>query len=98
MLNTPVKAVNWSPGQVTIQASPRDQGGQQFAAAAAIITLPLGVLKAAAGSASSVQFVPPLEQKRQALGGLGMGRAVRVSLQFKRRLLAEPQFSGSNGD
>jgi len=93
LLNTPVKVVNWSPGRVSIQASLHDQGRQQFVAAAAIITLPLGVLKTAPGSPSFVQFAPSLAQKREALDGLEMGGAVRVSFQFKRRFWAEPEFS-----
>ncbi len=44
----------------------------------AVVTLPLGVLKAA-----TVKFVPPLpEQKRQAIGRLGMGVAHKVVLRF----------------
>lgn len=53
-------------------------GEEIFEAAAAIVTLPLGVLKAGA-----VEFDPPLpERKRQAIDRLGMGALTKVVLWF----------------
>ena len=52
---------------------------------AAIVTLPLGVLKAGA-----VVFDPPLpERKRRAIDRLGMGHAVKVVLGFAAPVLAD---------
>ena len=64
-------------GDVGVQIT-TDRGA--FTADAAIVTLPLGVLKQ-----GRVQFVPPLPQaKRDAIGRLDMGRLDKVILKFPR--------------
>jgi monoamine oxidase len=75
-LNSPVSHVEWCNGEARIRTS-RDE---EFTAARAIITLPLGVFKN-----GDVEFSPELEMKRTALEGLAMGMVVRVVLQFRRR-------------
>lgn len=53
-------------------------GGKTYSAPFAVITLPVGVLKA-----GSVQFAPPLPAgKRAALSGLAMGTLNKVILSF----------------
>ena len=54
--------------------------GEQFSAAAAIITVPPGVLRSGA-----IDFSPPLSrEKREALAHLGVGVVNRVALRFPR--------------
>lgn len=72
LLNTAVTEVQWRPKQVTVRTSKRE-----FTAPQAIITLPLGVLKA-----RSVSFSPTLPEKENAISFLEMGPVVRVSLCF----------------
>ena len=55
----------------------------------ALITLPLGVLQATAGSPGAVLFDPPLTSKRHALDGLASGPVIKLVLQFKRPFWAE---------
>src|SRR5258708_28923579 len=69
--NVAVTAVEWRPKWVLI----RTAGGAEFTTPRAIVTVPLGVLKAGA-----IHFVPALPGKDQALRALEMGEVARVSL------------------
>jgi len=89
-----VRKISWRRGNVTVCGERKKQRGgatepskfrQQYDAA--VITLPLGVLKA-----SDVEFVPPLPHKAEAIGELQFGNAVRVSLIFKERWWRDKDF------
>src|SRR5882672_9816324 len=69
--NVVVTAVEWRPKRVVIKTS----AGAEFTAPRAIITVPLGVLKAGA-----INFTPALSGKEEALRALEMGAVARVSL------------------
>jgi monoamine oxidase len=94
LLNTTVKKVSWSAGRVSVTTVSPDEKQQEFFAPAAVITLPLGVLQAAPGSAGAVEFSPQLHRKRPALDGLEMGAATRVSVHFKSRFWTERKLIG----
>lgn len=81
-LESVVRMVRWSSEGVEIDV---EQHGalQRHRARKAIVTLPLGVLQAAVDDPAAVSFEPPLEMKREALAGLGMGPAHRVVLKFR---------------
>jgi monoamine oxidase len=70
--NAVVNAIAWQQGEVIARTSTTE-----FTAPRAIITLPLGVLKA-----NSVVFSPALPEKQNAISFLEMGPVVRVSLCF----------------
>ena len=75
-----VERIAWGAEGVRV----RLRGGREFDARAALITLPLGVLRAPAATAGAVRFVPALpRRKRRALANLRMGAAARVGLLFK---------------
>jgi monoamine oxidase len=69
--NVVVTAVEWRQKRVLVRTS----AGVAFTAPQAIVTVPLGVLKAGA-----IQFTPALNGKEQALRALEMGAVARVSL------------------
>ena len=74
-LNAPVTRVTHASSGVTIHA-----GGATYTADYAIVTIPLGVLKA-----NSVGFIPALTpDKSGAIGRLGMGQINKVFLLFDR--------------
>jgi monoamine oxidase len=75
VLNSIVTELHWRPGEAVARTS-----GADFYAPRAIITLPLGVLKA-----NSVAFLPALQEKQIAVTFLEMGPAVRVSLCFPEK-------------
>lgn len=66
-----VTAIEWGAKRVRIKTA----GGADFTAPRAIVTVPLGVLKAGA-----IHFAPALPGKEQALQRLEMGSVARVSL------------------
>jgi monoamine oxidase len=70
--NAVVREIIWQRGEVIACTS-----AAEFKAPRAIITLPLGVLKA-----NSVAFSPPLPEKQKAMSFLEMGPVIRVSLCF----------------
>lgn len=77
---SPVNRVRWKKSGVEVRA-----GGRSHRAAAAIVTLPLGVLQA-----ETVRFVPPLREKRRIIRRLGWGQVRRVTLRFDPRFWSGP--------
>ncbi len=77
-LNCVVRAIDWSQGARVTTAA-----GATYAADAAVLTLPLGVLKA-----GRLRFHPALpESKRSALAGLQMGPVIKLVYQFEKPIL-----------
>ena len=79
LLNTQVKQVVWRRGEVITRTDVAD-----YRAPRAIITLPLGVLKA-----GLVRFDPTLAAKERAMRHLEMGQVIRVSLCFREKFWEE---------
>lgn len=97
-LNTIVNEIRWDGGQVVIQAqSSTGFKRESFRATRAIVTLPLGVLKASAGEAGRVRFVPELSEKMDALGRLEMGHALRLTLRFRDRFWERVELPSQDG-
>ena len=100
-LGAVVTRVRWSPGEVVVHIRPARRaalargkhpyGQARFAidARAAVIAVPLGVLKAAPSEVGGIQFDPPLTQKQQVLNRLEMGSVIRVALRLRERIWAE---------
>jgi monoamine oxidase len=84
--DAPVSHVRWRPGQVEVQATINGRPAA-LTADAAIITLPIGVLKA-----GSVTFEPPLADKQEAITGLEFGHVVKVTLVFRDHWWGERDF------
>jgi monoamine oxidase len=78
LLSRGVREIAWAPGTVTL--SGLTDGGQPFGLLAprAVITLPLGVLRA-----GSVKFVPQPSDRLAVARGLAMGSAIRITLVFR---------------
>lgn len=75
--NTPVTAINRGDDRVVVHAA-----NQSFAGPAAIVTVPLGVLKA-----GSIAFDPPLpEGHARAVNALGFGVLSKTFFRFDRRM------------
>jgi len=87
-----VKEIAWERGRVDVRGQrtrARKSNSPTYRARfdAALITLPLGVLKA-----GDVEFHPPLTQKVEAIRDLQFGNALRVSVVFKERWWKEKDF------
>jgi monoamine oxidase len=97
-LSSPVVSVEWEPGHVSIEiASSRTRKARVVTGRVAIVTVPLGVLKAPAGSPGAIGFTPALADKTRALNTLAMGSALRVALRFENRFWSSQQFAGRRG-
>ncbi|MBV8637736.1 MAG: FAD-dependent oxidoreductase [Candidatus Eremiobacteraeota bacterium] len=77
--STIVERIEWQPGSVTVSARDGSQAVRAFRARAAIVTLPIGVLRN-----GDVRFEPELPSlKREALEKILMGDVVKVALFFR---------------
>jgi len=77
-LNCVVQSIDWSDGVRVMTGD-----GRAFAADAAVVTLPLGLLQA-----DRLRFDPPLPRhKREALAGLKMGPVMKLVYLFDEPLL-----------
>jgi monoamine oxidase len=88
-LGAVIARVRWTPGEAVVYVRHSD-GRLRFAVAAraAIVAVPLGVLKAPAGEIGAIEFDPPLRQKQAALDRLASGSVVRVTLRLRERVWA----------
>jgi monoamine oxidase len=91
-LRTEVRAIRWRPGRVTVETA----SGRRYEARRAIVTLPVGVLQAAAGARGAVRFEPFPETTRKALAGIAMGQVVRLVFRFRESFWRERL--GQNAD
>lgn len=83
--NTIVQDIEWQPGRVDITAR-CPNGTTKLSAPRAVITVPLGVLKARSDDNGAIQFIPELPpEKRAAIDGVMMGEIIRITLRFKQR-------------
>jgi monoamine oxidase len=74
-LSTPVTAIRWGEEDVSLET-----GEGTLRAGAAIVTVPVGVLKG-----GSIRFSPELPARTQeALDGLGMGAYTKIALKLDR--------------
>jgi monoamine oxidase len=87
-LQTVVRAIRWQRGSVEVDATFLDQPFN-VKAACAIVTLPLGVLQAAAGAPGAVRFEPQLDTKHAALEYLLSGPVLKLSLRFRHAFWEE---------
>jgi monoamine oxidase len=85
-LGAPVAAVRWRRGAVAVTAA----GGETLRARCAVITVPVGVLHARAGSKGAIAFSPDPAPIRRALSGIAMGDVTRLALVFDAPFWSEP--------
>lgn len=81
-----VRTVIWKPGEVEVCLQTRT-GAERLRAKAALIALPLGVLKK-----GTVRFQPALTRKREAIDELEFGNVVKILLRFRQAWWPEHDF------
>jgi monoamine oxidase len=80
-LGVNVSSIEWERGAVTIRGSA--QGVEQvWKAPKALVTVPLGLLKAEPSQIGAIRFDPPLADKQQAMAKLEIGAVVKTILEF----------------
>jgi monoamine oxidase len=83
-LSTVATEIRWSKGHVLVQS--RKATGptvDPVEARAAIVTVPLGVLRAPAGSPGAIRFAPQLHEVERAAGALVQGPLFKLLLRFR---------------
>src|SRR5882672_6725323 len=99
-LSTVAVSVQWKRGAVSVVCRSGDRAPlPTVSARAALITLPIAVLKA-----GTVRFDPALPAKQRALAGLETGQVFKIVLRFREAFWERAEFmkerreqSGSNG-
>src|SRR5947209_498695 len=84
-LEAPVSEIEWTRGEVELNLQPRadDDLPPRISARAAVVTVPVAVLKAPPEEPGGLRFRPDLPRVRQALELLEMGTAVRLAVWFR---------------
>jgi monoamine oxidase len=83
-LGAPVAAIEWRRGHVQVAVRREARGGAgRLAARAAIVTVPVGVLAAAAAEPGGLALVPDPPRIRRACGLLAMGAVTRLACWFR---------------
>jgi len=77
-----VKEIAWEPGAVEVRCDRPGGGSATVSARAAIITVPLGVLRSDDG-ACTIRFTPNIEDTRRAASQIAMGAVARMTLLFR---------------
>ena len=88
-LETEVKRIEWEHGHVRVTAATRGGSIQSFTARSVVVTVPIGVLRAAPPAGGAIAFDPDPSTLRHALDGLASGPVVRVILAFREPFWAE---------
>jgi monoamine oxidase len=95
-LKTIVKEISWRANRVEVVGICGDET-RDFAAAAAVVTLPLGVLQAPPESPTGLKFVPELpREKLTAISAIEMGHVVKLMLRFRTRFWEKLELNGEN--
>ena len=94
-LNSPVRRVRWSRGQVELDVGDNSHK-TRLASTRMISTLPLGLLMHSHNGSDSVQFDPPLTAKTEALSKLRVGHVIRVTMVFRQRFWTAVKAAGKS--
>lgn len=89
-LSTRLLALRWRAGEVAAVVRHPDHTTGEVTAKRAVITLPLGVLKAPPGSAGAIPVEPEPPGWAEALRALEMGAAHRIVLRFEEAWWEQP--------
>ena len=87
-LGTTVTVIRWRRGAVEIET----QGGRAIRAKKALLTIPIGVWKAAPQQEGAIRFDPPLTSKMRAIAKLEVGHVVKIVFRFRERFWDDPAF------
>jgi monoamine oxidase len=89
-LGTVVTRIRWERGGVEVLVQHPDRRPRfSLDARAAVIAVPLGVLKTSPRELGAIEFVPALDAKEQAFKQLAVGSVVRVVMRLREPVWAE---------
>lgn len=84
-LNSVVNRIEWERGRVTVTSDNASSDGRQVTGRTVIITVPIGVLQAAAPEPGAIAFAPEIPSALDAINGLTMGPVLRTVFAFNER-------------
>ena len=88
-----VRAIRWSQGSISVDLqSTVTRREETVTARAAIVTVPIGVLKAPPDQDGAIRFDPPLTQKKRAIEGIEPGHVVKIAFVFRDAFWEDPTF------
>jgi monoamine oxidase len=82
-LRSPVAAIAWRRGRVELSVRRDGEAEERFAARAAIVTVPAGVLAAAPAAPGGLRLEPDPPRIRRACGLVAMGTVARLTCWFR---------------
>lgn len=92
-LNHVAAELRWKRGEATLQCrSATGADLRPIRARAAIVTLPLGVLKGGPDTPGGLRFMPEIPEKKRALDRLEFGHVFKMVLRFRQAFWAEEDF------
>jgi len=89
LLQRRVRRIGWRRGRIEVEAVRPGDDIERTTARAAVVTVPLGVLKSPE-SPAGIAFVPEVPGLQELLSSLESGSAVRLTLVFRRSLWDHP--------
>lgn len=93
-----VTRIRWAPGNVSVETRhPDGRARPAITARAAIVAVPVGVLKAGPSETGAIEFDPELRAKREPLEHLAMASVVRIVLRLSERFWASDWFAKQSG-
>lgn len=92
-LGAGVSEIRWRPGRVEVAGAPARGRRRSWSARAVIVTVPLGVMQAAAGERGAIRFDPPAPALTRSLSSGIMGPVRRLTLRFAEPFWLEPAFA-----
>jgi monoamine oxidase len=93
-LRAVARSVEWEPGVVSVRLT----NEQVIHGSAVVVTVPLGVLAAAAGERGAIRFDPAIPSKESAVASMAMGGVMRIGLRFDEPWWTTKQFAALAGD
>jgi monoamine oxidase len=84
-LGSVARAIEWSPGRVTVRTAGASEGVVH--ARAAVVTLPVSLLHAETRGRGAIRFTPEVGAIREAAAGVAMGQVQRVGVLLDRPLV-----------
>jgi monoamine oxidase len=82
-LGCPVGGIRWRQGRVDVAGNGGSAGEFRVSARAAVITAPVGVLKAPPGARGAIRFDPPVPGLDRALSFLRAGNVAKLVFRFR---------------
>lgn len=90
-LGTVAIAIRHRRDSVTVDV--RGAAEQSLKAKSAIVTIPIGVWRAARDQEGTLRFDPPLEEKERAVANIEVGHVVKIAFRFAERFWDEQPFN-----